>query len=296
MAADTPKQRLEALRSSIAPMNEVNPKLKALIYGVSGVGKTVEAMELARIVNPKGEQILYIDTGEGYVSLMNHPQLMDNVTRMSFEGLSQIDTLVEAIKFNVEGFDNYSTIVFDEFSTVARKDLHTVMDATGLAEFDSPEFKQYNIATRRMEKVAYALLKLKETHHLILIAHAKTEANKITGITETGPSFMQKFGETLKGEMHVVGRMTADIQNKEGAPVYKREVQVHPSKMIVAKSRIGSLDIKVSPERFNQRIVEWIAEGGQEMEEREPVELQDEKPIEGNFTDQTEFVGFEIGE
>lgn len=296
MASPQATKLLEELRRTIVPMSDLDPRLKALIYGVSGVGKTVEAMELARIVNPSDKKILYIDTGEGYVSLLNHPQLMRNVTRMSYEGQSQIKTLVDAIKANVEGFNEFSTIVFDEFSTMARKDLHTVMNSTGLQEFDAPEFKQYNIATRRMEQVAYKLLDLKETHHLILIAHAKTEENKITKITETGPSFMQKFGETLKGEMHVVGRLTADIQNKEGAPVYKREIQVHPSKMIIAKSRIGKLDIKVSPERFNYRLAEWIAEGGVEEDERQVVELADEKPLVGEFEDQTEFSGFEVEE
>lgn len=299
MAAPSAKL-LAALRESFVPMVDIDPKLKALIYGESGAGKTVEALELARIVNPPDKKILYLDTGEGWVSLQNHPQLMNNVTRMVYLGLAQIEALVDAIAANVPGFENFSTLIFDEFSTVAKKDIHNIVKATlGDGEYESAEFKQYNIATRRMERVAWKLLELKESHHLILIAHEKYEENKITGITVTQPVFMNKFGGTLRGEMHIVARQTADVTNKEGAPVYKREMQVHPSKMIIAKSRIGGLDIKVSPEKFNARMVQWIAEGGKEVDEKEVVELASEKQIQGDFSDQTEFTqteftGFEL--
>jgi ABC-type phosphonate transport system ATPase subunit len=67
-------------------MDEVAQRMKILLYGQSGVGKTVEAMELAQRCTPDDKRILYIDTGEGWVSLLNHPQLMRRTTRSGLQG------------------------------------------------------------------------------------------------------------------------------------------------------------------------------------------------------------------
>jgi hypothetical protein len=284
---------LEALRDSIGDLTETDVHLKALLYGNSGVGKTVEAMKLAQLITPKNKKILFVDTGEGWVSLKNHPGLMDRTKRMIYKGLKQFEPLVDAMKEGLEGFDDYGTIVFDEFSTSSKKYLHVVMDATGLGELDAPEYKQWGILSRNVNGTIFKLLELKETHNLIFLAHERKDEDKATGISLTGPSFMDSVSSTVRENMHIVSRMTATVENKSGAPIYKREMQFHPTKMVIAKSRIGGLDIIVSPDRFNQRIVEWIETDGNEVDEREPVELDSEKPIKGNFSDQT-FNGFEI--
>lgn len=296
VASNISAKMLEALRASVEPMDMAKVRLKVLLYGPSGAGKTVEALELARMVNSPGKRIMYMDTGEGWVSLRNHPQLMPNVDRFAFKGLSQIELMVDAISAGIEGYENYSTVIFDEFSTIAKKDIHTVVNATMKGqEFAAAEFKQFNIATRRMEQVAFKLLELKETHHLILLSHQRVDRDERTQIAVTGPSFMPKFAETVKENMHVVGRMTADVTNKTGAPVYKREIQVHPSRMVVAKSRIGGLEILNPVSQFNKVVSDWLVTGKEE-EVRQPVELEDEQPVRGDFSDQTDFVGIEVKE
>ena len=54
----SPAERLAALNASVAPMDELDPFLKAMVYGVSGVGKTVEAFVLAQMTRPKDKRIL----------------------------------------------------------------------------------------------------------------------------------------------------------------------------------------------------------------------------------------------
>lgn len=289
-------KELAALRATIEELDKTKIKFKWLLYGKSGVGKTVEAMEVAQQITSPDQRILFVDTGEGWVSLENHPQLKRRTDRMLYKGMSQFDTLVSAMQEGAEGFDNYGTVVFDEFSTSAKKFLHIVLDATKVDYLTgAPEFKHWGIVSRNLERSVWKMLELKETHNLIFIAHEKTKEDQRTKINVTGPSFMESVEATVKENVHVVSRMTADVENRSGVPNYKRELQVHPTKMVIAKSRVGGLDILTSPAKFNQRVVDWMNTGNL-VDEQEVVELESEKEVSGDFSDQTDFVGIEVGD
>lgn len=294
----TPQQMLDALRASMDDMSGMSMRMKALLYGVSGVGKTVEAMELAQKCTPPDKRILYIDTGEGWVSLLNHPQLMRRTKRMVYTGLSQIEVLVNAIKAGLPDFNDFGTVVFDEFSTSAKQFLHVVLDATGVDNLtEAPEFKQWGILSRNIEKTVWKLLELKESHNYIFIAHERMKKDKQTKIEMVAPSFMESIEATVKENVHIVARMTAEVSNREGAPQYVRKMQVHPTKLVVAKSRVGKLDILVSPEKFNTRIDEWLKTGGVLVDENEVVELEAEKAVSTELADQAvDFTGYEVTE
>lgn len=295
----SPQEMLQALEDSCRPMDEQASRFTGLIYGQSGVGKTVEAMLLAQMITPPDKEIIFIDTAQGWISLLNHPRLKQRARRMRFQGLSQIELLVKAIQASAGTFANVGTVVFDEFSTVAKKDIHTVNTATGVGEFEASEFKQYNITTRRMEKVAWEILKLVEDCHLIFVAHERVDKNARTKLEQTAPSFMAQFAKTLKENMHVVARFSADIQHDEKAhdPIYVRTMQVHPSKMVVAKSRVGGMGVIVTPDFFNNRVKEWLDSGGALVDAIEkPVELASEKELSVDISDQVDFVGYELEE
>lgn len=288
---------LEELNSSISDLDDLKTMSKFLLYGESGVGKTVETAELAQLVTPPDKRILYVDTGEGWVSLKNHPQLMRRTKRMTYKGLKQIELLVDAISARVAGFDDYGTIVFDEFSTSAKQFLHLVLDANDVkAMTEAPEFKHWGILSRNIEKTLWKLLELKETHNLFFIAHERTKKNKATSLEQRGPSFMESIEGTVKENMHVVARMTAEVTNREGAPQYVRKLQVHPTKLVVAKSRIGGLDILVSPDQFNKRVADWLMTGDL-VDEQEVVVLESEKQVDKSLADQdVTFTGFTVDE
>lgn len=298
MANPSPAALLAELESSIGDMEGMTMRMKALLYGVSGVGKTVEAMELAQKCTPPDKRILYIDTGEGWVSLLNHPHLMARTKRMVYKGYSQIETLVNAIEANVPGYDDYGTIIFDEFSTTAKQYLHVVLDANEVNSLtEAPEFKHWGILSRAVERTVWKLLLLKESHNLILCAHERTKEDKATKIKSIAPSFMDSIEGTVKENVHIVARMTAEVSNREGTPLYIRKVQVHPTKLVTAKSRVGGLDILVSPEAFNKRIDEWLKAGGALVDEQSEVELENEKPVTREVQDQAvDFTGYEVNE
>lgn len=285
---------LDDLRKLKAPLDESEIRFKWLLYGESGVGKTIEALQLAQLITPKDKRILHVDTGEGWVSVNNHPQLKQRTDRMIYQGLSQFEALVEAIEEDAEGFDNYGTIIFDEFSTSTKKFLHVVLDTNNVKVLtEGPEFKHWGIMSRNIENTIWALLRLKETHNLIFIAHERTRENKRTKLEMTRPSFQDSIEGVVKENVHVVSRMTGTVDNREGTPMYTRELQVHPTKMVVAKSRVGGLEILTTPSTFNQVVVDWMNSGGQLVDEQEVVELSSEREVSGDFSSQTDFTGFE---
>lgn len=287
---------LQELKDSIQSMDDVDLRFKGLLYGESGVGKTVEAVHLAQLITPPDKRILHIDTGEGWVSVENHPQLKKRTKRMVYKGLAQINLLVDAIEAGVDGFSDYGTIIFDEFSTAPKKYLHLVLDANSVKEMtEAPEFKHWGILSRQIEKTIWALLRLKETHNLILLAHERTKTKKSTGFERIHPSFMDSIEGTVKENVHIVARMTAEVLNREGAPQYSRTMQVHPTKLVQAKSRVGGLDILVDPNTFNSRVVDWLNKGGKLVDESEVVELDSEKAVSKRLADQDDtFTGFEV--
>lgn len=271
---------------------------KGLLYGESGVGKTVEAVKMAKIITPPGKKILFIDTSDGWVSLMNHPGLMEDVVPMEYQALAQYEAIVEALKEGIGKFGEVATIVFDEISTTAKRDMVSVAKGTKLGEFEAPEFKHYNIATRRMENVLTKLLELRESHNLIFVSHMKIRKNKQTEIEKREPSVMPAFGETLKESLHVVAFMSADIKHgeKDSTARYVWKMQVHPSKSTVAKTRIGGFDVVVSPEKFNERLATWISRNDTTIEgDRPEVELPDEVAV-GEDADDIPFTGYEVNE
>lgn len=295
----TAAERLADLQGALADTDEYAARFKFLLYGSSGVGKTVEAIHLAHLLKAEGKKVLHIDTGEGYISLFNHPQLMkpENYQRMLYKGLSQIETLVEVIQAGAGGFDAYDTLVFDEFSTSTKQFLHIVLEANNLkgSLTKAPEFKEWGIMSRNIEGTIWKLLELKDTHNIIFIAHEKWKEDKATKAKMYAPSFMDSIEGPVKENCHVVARMEAEVTNTNGAPIYNRTLQVHPTKIVTAKSRVGDLDIKVPVHRFNERVVEWLASGGKL--ETGTGAIEDAVALDSKYVDQdANFSGFEITE
>jgi len=273
----SPQQLLAALESSFVPLEETEAFGKFLIYGASGTGKTVWAMKLAQEITPPGKDIIFIDAVEGWVSLINHPELKNRVRRTRYQGLSQIETLCQAIQAKAGSFANVGCIVCDEYSTMARNDVDVVVTARAAKETekdpDVATFTDTGASTRRMDRGTRKLLNVTaDGVHLIIIAHERKDKDK-SNIEVCAPSFMPAFNAIVKESMHVVGRMSANegIDDK-GNPVYRWSIQVHPTRQVVAKSRVGGLAVHNSPARFISVTKAWL-------EGTDTTEKLDRKPV-----------------
>jgi hypothetical protein len=105
---------------------------------------------------------------------------------------------------------------------------------------------------------------------------------------------MESIEGTVKENVHVVARMTAEVTNRTGIPLYKRTLQVHPTTMVVAKTRVGGLEILVTPQQFNDRVDQWLQAGGRLVDETEVVELDSEKKLNEELRKQDpEYTGYD---
>jgi hypothetical protein len=264
------KAMFDALMAARKPMNELIPFLKACVYGDSGFGKTVFSMQLAQAITPPGKSIEYIDYLEGWVALLNHRDegLLKNVHRESYEGISQIDTLGKFIKMGVEPFDNIGTVILDEFSSMTKSDLFTVVKSRAAKDSSKdpnvPTQPDFYAGTNRADLALTSLLQAKV--NVIVVSHIREDKDK-SGAVVTRPAFMPNFSDTFRQMMHLVAHLTAEefIIEETGEADYKRSLQVHPTRRVNAKTRIGGLRPNVPPEVLIPAVVEWM-HGNRESE------------------------------
>lgn len=254
---------LDALMAARKPLNDLIPFFKGCIYGDSGFGKTVFAAQLAQAITPNGKTIEYIDFLEGWVALLNHKSegLLNNVHREAYEGISQIETLAKFIKMGIEPFSNIGTVILDEFSSMTKADLDTVLKARAAKDSSKdpnvPTQPDFYAGTERARRALTELLKANV--NVIVVAHIREDKEK-SGAVVTRPAFMPNFSDTFRQMMHLVAHLTAEefINEETGEAEYKRSLQVHPTRRVNAKTRIGGLRPNIPPEVLIPAVVEWM--------------------------------------
>lgn len=252
---------IEALLDKRENLGEKHANAKILIYGESGVGKTVETMKIAQAITPKGKTIEFIDFLEGWVSLLNHDGLTVRTNRQQFEGLSQLEYLGEAIAEKAPPFDRVGTVIVDELSAMAKQDLDLVLKTR--AANDSS--KDPNVPTQpdfysNTERTRRAITKLLAADvNVLVVAHTR-EDKLNNGRMMIRPAFMPAFSEIFRQMMHLVTYLSAVEFTKEedGTQTYRRVFQVHPTQSVSAKSRIGGLSVNVESETLIPAIIEWM--------------------------------------
>jgi len=251
---------IEALKAQREDLTTKHATLKALIYGESGFGKTVKVMEIAQAITPPEKTIEFIDFLEGWVSLKNHKGLTDRANRQRYAGLSQIEFLGEAIQEGIEPFNKIGTVILDELSAMSKSDLDIVLK-TRAAQDSS---KDPNVPTQpdfyaNTERVRRAVTKLLQADiNVLVVAHIR-EDKLSNGIVVQRPAFMPAFSETFRQMMHLVANLSAvEFTADDGTQQYRRSFQVHPTRSVSAKTRIGGLPVVVTSEQLIPAIIEWM--------------------------------------
>lgn len=253
----TKAQIREALLGTVQDMADVNPYFKGLFYGPSGGGKTVLALQVAQQVTPPDKLILYIDSLEHWVSVVNHPELKNRVRRIKYEGLSQIDEIREAIQEGFDFFADVGTVVFDELDSMQGEDLDLVAQNSketdhGPDDVTWPDFNKNTVRVRRTMRAF-----LKQDLNVICVAH-DGEGKDRRGVIVQRPDFTPKLAKVILEFMHLCGHMTAEIvKTSADKNEYVRWVQVHPTGNLITKCRIGGLPYKIESKDLIPSIVEW---------------------------------------
>ena len=270
----TAQEKLTALLDSMkSPIDEDAPQnVTGILYGDNGTGKTVLAVKLAqaivdlqgRVGDPSKPEILFVDAVNAWRSLKNHPGMLNDLKRIPYAGKEQLETLTDAIQWRPAGFENVKVVILDEMSSMTDKDGDTVLmarvaDNKRFPDKDPDVLTQPDMGatTERMRRVVIRLLQ--QEISVIFVAHVRTDEDKEKGYQITRPRFMPKFSGTIREGLDFVALMTAqEVGTDGGNIVYQRRLQVHPSRTVIAKSRVGGLNTIVAPDEFVSGVVKWL--------------------------------------
>ena len=274
------QKTLDALMDTITPLVETEAYAKVLIYGEAGTGKTVLACNF-------GEQVILVDSANGWVSLKNHSDIMAKVQRIEYKGLSQLDALADAI---TEGKIECETLVIDELSSIAILDLDTVLKSRSAKDPGKdpnvPTQPDFFANTERVRRTIAKVLAL--PCNIVLVAHVREDRDERTGKTYTRPAFTPKTRQTIVQQCHLVGYLTAnEIKKDEDDTEYHRRLQVQPTASITAKTRIGGLPTVIDAPNLNTIFADWKKGIAEEDTSTEVIPEPDGPTVESDETEES---------
>lgn len=310
MAASNPKLDRALARMSDLEHQTVEKDLMFMAYGGPGGGKTTLTMGLAQKL-AQGRRILFIDSADGWVSLEDFPSLMSNTDRLGFEEYSDLMTAAGQLALpqakRAKAFQHdYAVVVLDELSSMADSVLDVVLrERLGTKDGEIPEVvPEWSDYFPQKELIRKAVLAFQQIEglHVIVTAHAKEKLDH-RKVKVTRPDFPDKLLGELQKIMHITGYVSAETGMKSGEVVYTRRIQIQPTALIEAKTRMGGLPYRMELPTFVNGVYEWINSGSisKDLAEDEVVEYaDDELPTDGipvsddNSDDNSDDEGVEV--
>lgn len=212
-----PLTPLEKIMTKIAPAHLTGRKLKVLIYGEPGVGKTTFI--------GTAPNMLIIDVENGTRTLSGKA-----VDVLPYENINQIEAAVKLLRTGEKSFDKYDTIAFDSLSEMQRRLLDQQLQLLGGgAPVYKADWGVYGENTTRLRMLLNAFKDIDK--NLIVTCQAKQEKDDSTGITSWRPDLTPKLAASAAATFDIVGFLRI---NGKG----ERVLRVHPSKTVLAKTRV----------------------------------------------------------
>lgn len=283
------RKKLEAMEQLM--FDPTVGRFKGLIYGDPGAGKTALGASI-------GEKVLFVvaDPG-GFEALFNHPELGlgTRIKTIQYDGISQLEALADIFVEGGTSYDQYDTVMLDTMSNIASLDRDVITKVKMKKKGDSFawEDQQWPIYNETTLRVTTALLKLMLAPvNVVMTAHSMER--EINGRQITRPKFSPEIFASISGQCSMIAYMTANEAgvDNDGSVNYKRKIQYHPTRSIVAKTRIGGLPASedlpynkgntLNGSRLRQLTEQWKKLGGnlipQEEAERERPDAESVAP------------------
>lgn len=252
--ADDPEPfSMTDLFNSMSKMEPKDASFVGCFYGEPGTHKTVNTAKLAQAITPPDKKILYVYTGQGWTSLMNHPELMDRMIKMPFIRNEQIETLRNALmNEQIREKLGVGCVIFDEYNRMQDMDTDILTkhrarlvndtpsyDKSGRKVYkdpDTPEWPEYNTTKVRLINLINDLLVVPKLH-TIFVCH--TRFQKSRGSIE--PDFPNAAGSAFISMVH-----SLYLTKKEDTP----SGTIFPIELVgttgtASKNRIGGLPAQV---------------------------------------------------
>lgn len=238
-------------------------ELFGLSYAEFGVGKTTLIMRLAQRIRTPNTKILLIDSSDGWVALDENPELKENVKRFRANDPADIVVLAEALRTGKYP-DKISVVVVDEVSTVFDMILEAYLrEKNNLAPDDQlveAEGRDYGPPTAAL---ASMLNKLHQAPgvHVLLTAHSRMVGEGQA--KELRPSLPPKAYLEVMRRAHFGVPIMAKRRKVAGQAEasYERTVQLKPSAVVAAKSRLPGSPVTCSDDDFIEFVTNWVDNG-----------------------------------
>lgn len=276
---------LNALMESWIDVTDLT--FKGILYGDPGAGKTVLGATI-------GKKILFIAADpDGWESLINHPELGlgTRIKVMDYKGVSQLESISDAIVDGAKMFKEFDTVNVDTLSHVSGMDLDLVMKAKieqkgyssgekslKTMKFD-PERDMYGVYNQNAARMKGAVYKLFKTNlNVVATAHSYSRKLRATDTERFEPGFPPAILSAISANASMIAYMTANEGgglDSDGSVKYARQIQYHPTRTIVAKTRIGGLPITQNNPDLKKIVEDWLARGAKLLSHEEAEEIQD---------------------
>jgi len=172
-------------------------KLKILIYGPSGVGKTS--------LYDGVKNALILDVEEGTSSLQKKKEMAENGTKIfqlrSWEDLQGIFQLIQ------QGKLSFNTIILDsvtEIQELCKERILETQDRNRVSP-ETPAQQDYGVLVERMRRMLRNFRALDS--NIIYIARDRHTKNEMTGEERTRPDIVGQLQDDLPGAVDIVGYM-----------------------------------------------------------------------------------------
>ena len=223
---------MPGLADSLVTADQDYGKLKGMIYGESGAGKTVLCASFPKC--------LIVDVEFGTRSLRNHPELMARkIPILPLKTFGQVDLLLQEVRLGK--WNHIDTIIIDSVSELQAKHLDEHLRKMAARDKSRSAYVPYqndfNENTNHLRSVVTSLRDI-NTHNFILTAllDEYKEGQGDSAVTKYQPKLTDKLNKSVFALMDFVGFMSLDVDMK-GAE--KRKLQVRKSSRIRAKSRLA---------------------------------------------------------
>lgn len=210
-------------------------KIKLLLYGKAGAGKTTLAATAAdhELLAP----VLFINFEAGLISIAER----GDIDSVELSSIDEVDELIEAIRTRRKGYDHYKTVVIDSGSELYQRSLDEAVAGTVSRDLargkqgrtiDTTTLEDYGTASRQTYRLFRALRDLPV--NVIVTAHAKfdylqgadTRSADPIGV---GPLFSGSLSTKLIGIFDFVWY----LYEEEG----ERNMLTNPYGVYIAKTR-----------------------------------------------------------